>query len=166
MWNSSRITFGLYVRPEPRKVNKSICPSSLGNSMRSLPILFAIAAVLLCPYNCAVRAAASRVGVNKVTAKTCCERCRAARPVEGDETPDQRAPREDSRSCFCTGVVFDASARAPADTLLFLMHWTLSVDSEVVLESTSPKQVAIEAAGPPPILGGRLLRIANGSFLI
>ena len=134
--------------------------------MRALPILIAIAAVLLCPYNCAARAAANREGVKKVAAKNCCERCRATRPSEGVPSPDPRAPREEGRSCFCSGVVFNASARAPVDTLLILSHWAISIDSRLVLESTAPKQVVIEVVGPPPILGGRLLRIVNGSFLI
>lgn len=133
--------------------------------MRSLLIFVAIAAVLLCPYNCAVRAAASRASANTESKKACCERCRATRPSEGDESPD-REPREDDTSCFCTGVVFDASARAPLDTLLFSTHEALSVDSALCHESPASEQVAMEAAGPPPIWGGRLLRIAINSFLI
>ena len=132
--------------------------------MRSLLIFVAIAAVLLCPYNCAVRAAASRASANTESKKACCERCRATRPSEGDESPD-REPREDDTSCFCTGVVFDASARAPLDTLLFSTHAARSVDS-AISESTAPEQIAIGAAGPPPLLGGLLLRIAINSFLI
>lgn len=132
--------------------------------MRSLPIYVAIAAVLLCPYNCAVRAAASRAAANTESKKACCERCRATRPSEGDESPD-REPREDETSCFCTGVAFDASARAPLDTLLFSTHEALSVDSAISLESPAPEQIAI-GADPPPMLGGRLLRIAIVSFLI
>ena len=133
--------------------------------MRSLPIYVAIAAVLLCPYNCAVRAAASRASANKEAGKSCCERCRCERAHEQDESPN-RESRDEDRSCFCGGAVFDASARAPLDTLLFSTHEALWVDSALCHESLASEQFALEAADPPPIWGGRLLRIAINSFLV
>ena len=133
--------------------------------MRSLPVFVAIAAVLLCPYNCAVRAAASRAQADTGIRIACCERCQSERAPEHDESPN-REPRDEDQSCFCGGAVFDASARTQVDSLLFSSHLAQSVDSAKSFESPAPGQVAIEAAVPPPILGGRLLRIALDSFLI
>lgn len=133
--------------------------------MRSLLVFVAIATVLLCPYTCAVEVAASRAPANKVTGKACCERCRCERESKHDGSPSRESSDED-QSCFCGGAVFDASARTQVDTLLFSSQVAISVDSATSLESPSPEQIAIEAAVPPPILGGRLLRIALDSFLI
>lgn len=133
--------------------------------MRSLPIFVAIAAVLLCPYTCAVRGAATCASADTEVGKACCERCRCEHGPEQDESP-RRESREEDQSCFCGGAVFDASARTQVDTLLFSSHLAQSVDSAKSLESPVPEQNAIEAAVPPPILGGRLLRIAFDSFLI
>jgi len=133
--------------------------------MRSLPIFVAIAAVLLCPYNCAVRGAASGAAADPEARESCCERCRCENGPKHDESPS-RESRDEDQSCFCGGAVFDASARTQVDTLLFSSHLAQSVDSAKSFESPAPGQVAIEAAVPPPILGGRLLRIALDSFLI
>lgn len=158
------ITFGLYLGLEPRRVKQSISLPLQRCPMRSLPVFIAIAAVLLCPYNCAVRAAADRASAFVETGKACCERCRGEQAPSQDKSPN-RESRDEDQSCFCGGAVFDASARAPVDTLLFSAHGALWVDSAISLESPAPEPIANAAAGAP-IPGGRLLRIAINSFLI
>ena len=132
--------------------------------MRSPLVFVAVATVLLCPYSCAVRAAASRATADTESGKACCERCRCERAPKHDEAPS-RESREEDAPCFCGGAVFDASARA-ADDFLFSEHGVLSVDSAIGVHSPAPEQIATVGAVPPPILSGMLLRIAIVSFLI
>ena len=140
--------------------------------MHKLLVYQAILGVFLCPYSCAVREMAARAPAEKSASAGCCERCRMRQlaesedPVQDRGPSDQDDPSEDGRSCLCEGAVFDATARSPADSLLETSLWALLVDSAEMPEVTRPDWFPQHLGQPPPLGGGRQVRIAVQSFLL
>lgn len=134
--------------------------------MRTLIVYFALLGILLCPYNCAVRAASKRASINDGLAKTCCEHCRAKRPAQqNQQNPERPTPSHDGRTCICTGAVFNVSPRTVVDSLLVATHAAPAVDSLARLELPAPESLGDEAERPPLAPDGRHLRIVIHSFL-
>src|SRR4029079_6963543 len=115
----------------------------------SLIIYFALVGILLCPYNCAVRAAGKRAPVNEAIADACCEHCRAREVAKHPSAPKGSTPTRDGRSCICAGAVFNVSPRTVVDTLLFASHAPPAVNSWACLEMPTTARLAGQAAGPP-----------------
>jgi hypothetical protein len=143
--------------------------------MRTFIVYLVIVALLVCPYDCAVKLAAAQSPANDDPAG-CCEACQAHElsaslmtsderlPAERD--PSQPAPSEDGKSCLCEGAVFDVTARSPADAVLecSLLSWAAAVTAVPSLAFSAP---SVEVDGPPLIhKGGRLTRIAIRSLLL
>ncbi len=143
--------------------------------MRTFIVYLAIVALLLCPFDCAVKLAAAKVQWNNDRV-VCCEKCRARELSEtpsstgqgsqSDPDPAQPTPSEDGKSCLCEGAVFDATTRSPADAVLeFSLHcWVTDVAETPCLALSAP---SVDRAGPPPNEeGGRLTRIVLRSLLL
>lgn len=134
--------------------------------MRNLVVLLSIAAVLACPYECAVKLAAAQA-ISSDAKPACCEECEAHRPTTpaGDPTPNTPAPDEDGRWCLCEGAVFDAGARSPVDDSVQVTLWIGSAGlAEFSAISASAPQ--FERSASPPTMGGRFMRIAICSLLL
>lgn len=143
--------------------------------MRTIIVYLAIVALLLCPYDCAVKlAAAESLGNENHVA--CCEKCRARESSEirsstdrgspSDPDPAQPIPSEDGKSCLCEGAVFDAATRSSADAVLefSLLSWVADSAEMPSLALFAPR---VNRAGlPPNEEGGRLTRIAIRSLLL
>lgn len=143
--------------------------------MRSIIVYLVIAALLMCPYDCALKvAAAQSLGNDDHVA--CCEKCRVRELSEtpsssGERLPVERgpsepAPSEDGRFCLCEGAVFDATTRSPADTVLefSLSSWVADVAFAPCPVSFPP---SVDRVGPPPNdEGGRFARIVIRSLLL
>jgi hypothetical protein len=140
--------------------------------MHKLLVYQAILGVFLCPYSCAVREAAARAPSEKSASASCCERCRTRQlaknesPVRDRGPSDQDDPSEDGHSCLCEGVVFDATTRSAADSLLETSLWALAIDSAEMPELTRPDWLTRRTGQPPPTGGGWQVRIAVQSFLL
>ena len=143
--------------------------------MRSIIAYLAIVALLMCPYDCAVKFAAAQ-SLGNDDHVTCCEKCRARElsespPSSGERLPVERgpsqpAPSEDGKSCLCEGAVFDATTRSPADTVLEFSHLSWVADSALA-PSVAAHTPSVDRAGPPPNdEGGRLTRIVIRSLLL
>jgi hypothetical protein len=141
-------------------------------TMHSILVFQAILGVLLCPYDCAVRASVARAPAEDSVSAGCCQHCRMRRlaendcPAEDRGPSDHQDPSEDSHSCLCEGAIFDATARGPADSLLEASLWALGVDSAQLPELTAPDWITWRTADQPPPEGGRQVRIAVQSFLL
>lgn len=143
--------------------------------MRTIIVYLAIAALLLCPYDCAAKLAAARsLGSDDHVA--CCEKCRSressetphstGQGSESDRHPARPLPSEDGKSCLCEGAVFDAATRSPADAVLEFSHlsWVADVAVTPSLAIFAP---SVDRDGPPPNQqGGRLTRIVIRSLLL
>lgn len=130
--------------------------------MHKIPVHLAIAGLLLCPYDCAVREAAARLSGQDQAAPACCQKCRERHQHSPTQTP---RPSEDGKSCICEGAVFDAAAGGPVVPSLDTTLWVVIVDSATLPELTSPDWIA-RHTGPPPLQGGWQVRIAIQSFLL
>jgi hypothetical protein len=134
--------------------------------MRNLVVLLSIAAVLACPYECAVKlAAAQAIGSDAKAA--CCEECEAHRPATptGDPTPNAPTPDEDGRWCLCEGAVFDAGARSLVDDSVQVTLWigNAGLAEYSAISATAPR---FERSTPPPTMAGWPMRIAICSLLL
>lgn len=132
--------------------------------MRSLVIALSIIGVLLCPYDCAVRAAAGKALGCKEGKPACCARCQAERLSENNSPQDE--PRKDGHSCLCEGAVFTSTAPQELDSLLLVSQLAIAIDSTQDVESDSPVRFIDPHDSPPLQLSGREVRILNRSFLI
>lgn len=126
-----------------------------------------IAALLICPYECAVRLAAAQTLGNDANS-ACCERCRA-RQADESTVPNQERlplPSEDGRYCLCEGAVFDAAARSPLEPSLQSILWIEVSDSaQTPMHGLSVTRFD-RGQLPPPENAGRLARIAIRSLLL
>lgn len=143
--------------------------------MRSIIVYLAIVALLMCPYDCAVKfAAAQSLGNSDHVA--CCEKCRVRQLSESpppcgegmpvERGPSQPAPSEDGKSCLCEGAVFDATTRSPADAIqeFSLLSWVADSALAPLKAAHTP---SVDSADPPPNdNGGRLTRIVIRSLLL
>lgn len=136
--------------------------------MRNLVVLLSIAAIVLCPYQCAVKWAAAQA--NRGEAKpACCEECKTHQQTAAEfseqQTPLAPAPDQEGRACLCAGAVFDAGARSLPDFDAEVLYTTLS------LRPGAAHQMALSATAfdhtllPPP-RDGRLTRIALRSLIL
>jgi hypothetical protein len=142
--------------------------------MRTIITYLAIAALLLCPYDCAVKLAAAQASGSETRA-ACCEECLASERIvktsdrdgsPADQVPAQPRPSEDGKSCLCEGAVFDATARSAADAAweFSFLGWVADVAGMPRLGSYP---TSVDPTGHPPNReGGRLTRIAIGSLLL
>jgi hypothetical protein len=128
--------------------------------MHKILVHLAIVGLLLCPYDCAAREAAARLTGDNQAAAACCQKCRERQ----QQSPTPR-PSEDGKSCICEGAMFDAAAAGPVVPPLDATLWAVIVDPVTMPELTSPDWIALHT-GPPPLLGGRQVRIAVQSFLL
>ena len=135
--------------------------------MRTLLIYLMIAALLICPYECAARLAAAQTPGNDAHS-ACCERCQVRKADESSVPDHERlpAPSEDGRSCLCEGAVFDVAVRSPLELSLQSVLWVEACDSAQVpmqgLSVTSFDRGQL----PLPEDAGRLTRIAIRSLLL
>lgn len=143
--------------------------------MRTIIVYLAIVALLLCPYDCAVKlAAAESLGNEKQVA--CCEKCRTRESFEttsstdrgspSDPDPARPIPSKDGKSCLCEGAVFDAATRSSADAVLefsLLLSWAADSAETPSLALFAP---SVDRAGLPNEEGGRLTRIVIRSLLL
>ena len=158
--------------------------------MRSFIVYLAIATLLWCPYNCALKAAAAQSFASR-DRTACCDRCRArelakvvtaraitARAITAKDTvpADSRGtsdrpsapnrPSKDGKHCVCEGAVFDAAARyaVDADLDISLLPW-LAHDCD--LSSSPGFERGFDRVGPLiPLDAGRSLRVSLGSLLL
>ncbi len=143
--------------------------------MRTFIVYLAIAALLLCPYDCALNLAAAESSSNE-NRVVCCENCRArelattppssSRDSRDDRSPAPLKPSEDGKSCLCEGAVFDATIRSPADAVLefSLLSWVADV---AVMPSLAVFTPSVDRSGPPPSEeSGRITRIVIRSLLL
>jgi hypothetical protein len=143
--------------------------------MRTIIVYLAIAALLVCPYDCAAKFAAAQADGSKVST-SCCKNCRARELSECPELsgprstedcdPAQRDPSGDGKSCLCEGAVFDAATRLPADAVLefSLLSWVADLAARPFVAAFTP---SLDRADSPPIeVGGRQTRIAIRSLLV
>lgn len=126
--------------------------------MRTILTYLTIAALLLCPYNCAVGRDAQTFKDDGHSA--CCEQCRARETPEpvtpvNNESPKQPGPAEDGRFCLCEGAVFDAAARGPSVDSLHASLWTWGGDPAALLGSFLPV-VSNDCTGAPSAYNGGL----------
>ena len=135
--------------------------------MRILLIYLLIAALLICPYECAVKLATAQLPGND-TNSACCERCRAQHAAEPTEPNHERlpTPSEDGRSCLCEGAVFDATARSPLELSLQSVLWIEARNSA----QTPTHGLSVTSFDRDHLLlpesFGRLARIAIRSLLL
>ena len=135
--------------------------------MRTLFIYLMIAALLICPYECAVRLAAAQTpGKNAHSA--CCERCRTHQADESTAPNHERlpAPSEDGRSCLCEGAVFDIAARSPIEPSLQSDLWIEASDSAQTLTHGLSAMSFDRGEWPEADASGRLTRITIRSLLL
>jgi hypothetical protein len=135
--------------------------------MRTFFIYLMIAALLLCPYECAVRLAAAQTTGNDTHA-ACCEQCQA-RQAEEPTAPDHEqlpAPSEDGRSCLCEGAVFDATARSPLKLSLQAFLWIEASNSAQTPTHGLSVMRFDRGEWPEAEASGRLARIAIRSLLL
>jgi hypothetical protein len=134
--------------------------------MRTVLVYIAIAALLLCPYHCAVKRAAAQTLRSEVT-QACCAECLARQnsipraPVD----PQSPGPDEGSRSCFCEGAAFDAQARVEISHPQSV-HWTWVIDPCASLGSSLMLAHGDREIRPPPDEGGLATRITICSLLL
>ena len=143
--------------------------------MRTIIVYLAILALLLCPYHCAVRFAASQ-SLGNENDVACCQKCRE-RQLSGipsssgersrsDHCPTQPAPSEDGKCCLCEGAVFNAATRSPAETVLesSLFSW---VGDMALVQCAASFPLSVDRVTPPPNEeSGRLTRIVIRSLLL
>jgi hypothetical protein len=135
--------------------------------MRTFLIYLLIVALLICPYECAVKLAAAQSPGNDANSK-CCDRCRAR---QADETtaPDREqspAPSDDGRNCLCEGAVFDASARSPLELSLQSVLW-IEASNSAQTPTYDLSVMSFDRGGwPEADASGRLTRIAIRSLLL
>ena len=158
--------------------------------MRSFIVYLAIATLLWCPYNCALKAAAAQ-SFASCDRTACCDKCRARElakvvaaraitaktitakvtaPADSHETSDSPAspnrPSKDGKNCVCEGAVFDAAARfaVDAEQKISLLPW-LADDCD--LSSSPGFERGFDRVGPLIRLdAGRSLRVSLGSLLL
>jgi len=128
--------------------------------MRPFIVLLTIAALLLCPYECAVRSAQAQ---SRTSAKraACCPRCQVRQDSDSQPLP---APSDDGRSCVCEGAVFDASAPFHAETPSQVLFWMGTSDSAPALTHVSAATNDWRANWP--LTSGSQLRVAIQSLLL
>lgn len=137
--------------------------------MRTIFVYFAIASLLLCPYNCAVKRAAAQAIHSKVP-QACCEGC-LARPRSmpqapaDQQLPNEPGPAEDGRSCFCEGAAFDAQARMETPDPQSIL-WTWVIDPRDTPAASPDQAHGDRVSARPPDEGGLAMRIAFGSLLL
>jgi hypothetical protein len=134
--------------------------------VRTFIVYLSIVAILVCPYDCAVKyAAAQSVGGENQIA--CCERCAAHRATEhspAGSNEHQPKPADDGKSCLCEGAVFDGMTRSDVEIVL-----QFSLSPCVADTAAAPSLVSFSAgleSGGTPIddEGGRSMRIAMRSL--
>ena len=133
--------------------------------MHPFNVYLTVAALLLCPYDCAVKSALAR-SVGDKTEHVCCEQCQSESATEEKETPEPTDPANDGRSCLCEGAVFDASVRTVQETLLFSFLWAPVVFSTTQVELSNPVRIACDASQPPPLLSGWERRVLILSLVL
>jgi hypothetical protein len=143
--------------------------------MRSLIVYLAIAALLWCPYDCALKAAAAQSFANWDRAG-CCDNCRERQRASeaamadcrapGDDSSAPERPSEDGKACLCDGAVFDAASRFAVDTDLEISQLPWVADDLGLCSPVGCVQ-GLDCVGPPPRLeAGRSLRVSLGSLLL
>ena len=137
--------------------------------MRTIFVYFAIALLLLCPYNCAVKRAAAQAIRSKVP-QACCEGCLAQQrsvpkaPAD-QQPPNEPEPAESGRSCFCEGAAFDAQARVETPDPQSIL-WTWVIDPRDTPATSLEQAHGDRANVSPPDEGGLATRIALCSLLL
>ena len=138
--------------------------------MRTFIVYLAIAALLLCPYNCAVKWNSAN-GAQNDGQRACCDKClaretsNAAIPAH-DQSPKHPEPDEDGRCCLCEGAVFNAAAQSWHVTSLQAFLWTWVIDPTEPQGLTSLTATATCDSMPPALAGGLSARIAICSLVL
>jgi hypothetical protein len=134
--------------------------------VRTFIVYLGIAALLVCPYDCAVKyAAAQSVGGENEIA--CCERCAAHEAAEHSPAGSgehQPKPADDGKNCLCEGAVFDGVTRSDVEIVLQCSLLPCIADTAVApsLVSFSP---GLKGGGTPiDDEGGRSMRISMRSL--
>ena len=132
----------------------------------SSPVVYLIVvALLLCPYDCAVKSALARtMGTHEEIG--CCENCQAELDSEEASTPKPLEPANDGRSCLCEGAVFDASLRSTQDILFLATLWAAQVVSTANVGVSQPLRTNFELREVPPICSGKARRIEMLSLVL
>jgi hypothetical protein len=134
--------------------------------MRSLVVAFAILGVLLCPYDCAVRAAVGVAPACQGTKKACCAKCQGEQSDDKHQAPGKDDPRKDGHSCLCEGVVFATTAQQELTSLLLTSQAVVAIVVMSDMERDEPSHFTYPDESPPLHLSGREVRIVNLSFLL
>jgi hypothetical protein len=133
--------------------------------MSSQVVYLIVAALLLCPYDCAVKSALARaVGTHEEIG--CCEHCQAESDSNGTSTPKPLEPANDGRCCLCEGAVFDASLRSTQDILFLSTLWAAQVASTAYVEVSQPLRTNFDLREVPPICSGKARRIEMLSLVL
>ena len=144
--------------------------------MRSFIVYLTIAALQLCPYNCAVEWNATH-GALDGGGRACCAQCLAredsnvAFPGHDQSAqhpaPDKHpAPDQDGRSCLCEGAVFAAAAQGCYATSLQDFLWIGMTDPAERQGLASLTATATCGSISPPQAGGLAARIALCSLVL
>lgn len=157
--------FALYERVERTRVTVGNSASP-GTPMRSLVVAFAILGVLLCPYDCAVRAAMGIAPACKGGKGACCAKCQTEKSHSKQQAPCKDDPRKDGHSCLCEGAVFAPTGQQELISLLLLSQLAIAIVSSPSVEISEPVHFTDPEESPPPHLSGREVRIVNLSFLL
>jgi hypothetical protein len=138
--------------------------------MRTLLALLTIAAILICPYVCAVKEAVVRSS-GQAHVKSCCQHCRSeSSDTKSSSTEQQPAtpvktPVQESRTCVCEGAIFSVVDRIAIEVTWQASLWISVPDPIVVFDSQNPL-ATIDLAGLPPPWRGLQRRIVLNSLLI
>lgn len=95
--------------------------------MRPVLSILIIAAVLICPFDCAVKRSLAQSAAGKTELaqpKSCCSNC-AHQQQDADPRPSEptKDPSKDGRCCVCEGAIL-ATVEHASETFSFLvLHW-------------------------------------------
>jgi hypothetical protein len=133
--------------------------------MRSIVVHLTIAALLVCPFECALRLAAAQ-GAGDERAAACCGECpeSAGQPSSPDRVPTP-APAEDGKSCVCEGAIVDAGAR-PGSSHDWPSCPLGPIADDAATRAWPGRRCFDRTAASPVESGGRVTRLAICSLLL
>jgi hypothetical protein len=131
--------------------------------MRPFVSALTIAALLLCPYECAVKSAQAQSRTS-VPQPACCSQCQARQAKESPPARPLPAPSEDGRSCVCEGAVFASQPGFQLEVYLLVLPWMGTCDAALALAHAPA--VADCPREDWPQSSGSQLRLAMGSLLL
>ena len=137
--------------------------------MRSILSILIIAAVLICPFDCAVKRslAQSAAGMaGSAQTKDCCSNCghqqHEADPIPSEPTKD---PSQDGRCCVCEGAILATIEQATETFSYLVLHWVALETPKAICQQGFSAHPLEDGTALPQLLG-RERRISMLSLLL